>query len=756
MKFGIPSNRYDEFEFLLYLDLENPYIQNYVRYQLDQEKPIIVDKVKRHVTFWKELNAPDAILDLVSEGLKIPFLKKPPPIFLPNNSSVFKPAYSDWLFNTILEFEDFGFISKVKNIPYCCQPLQIEEHPSKLSLIHDESVLNDYVDKASFKLDGWEYMFENSNLAKYGIQFDIKKFYFHIPIHKDFKKYFGFAYKFPGSSVHTYYQFNVMPYGYTRAPLIARNFMKPLITKWRKLGILVSIYFDDGFAVSHKKAFLKKASHQILCDLLRAGLTPGLGKCFWDPIKSLSWIGLCWDFEKAGISITDRRTNKLSSKLLSMKKAWPVVSFRDISRLTGLLNSMYPVFKGREQLRSRGLQNMVNRMYQNELKWDELITLYEFHPNDLRLAENDINFWIENFQSLNFRPFHESVPSRLCWTDASQYAIAGIVVNAAHIPDPKNFLSIDRAFQEINDNGYISIDLNSKDVGKCDSPWIQDVGLKSNSPKLSRSSHDRVQNFRLKDKYDYKVYHRMLYEFEISTDSNERELLAAKNSIIGFGEFLRKNCVTIHLDNLNAAEILRKGSTKYRLHKYALQVDDFCLKNEIILNSVNIPRDINKIADGISKFVDFEDYSICEEFFMKIQKEFQITFTVDRFADNFNTKVLTFNSRFYVVGSTGVNSFNYDWGPPNINWIFPPPRLLVKSLNHLFKSKGNGVILSPDWKGREFYPFFNSEIFSPFLVRVKKYSGTNVFIEGSDKESFFGPKFNCAVIIWHYDFTNKM
>ena len=153
--------------------------------------------------------------------------------------------------------------------------------------------------------------------------------------------------------------------------------------------------------------FLKKASHQILCDRLRAGLIPGLGKCFWDPVKSLSWIGLHWDFEKAGISITKRRTEKLVSSLKEMKTAWPIVTFRKISRLTGLLNSMYPVFQGRKQLRSRGLQNMINRMYQNDLKWDELITLYEFLPNDLRLAENDIKFWINRFGTLNFRPFHK-------------------------------------------------------------------------------------------------------------------------------------------------------------------------------------------------------------------------------------------------------------------------------------------------------------------------------------------------------------
>ena len=35
----------------------------------------------------------------------------------------------------------------------------------------------------------------NSLDAKHGIQFDLNMYYFHIPIHPDYKKYFGFSFK---------------------------------------------------------------------------------------------------------------------------------------------------------------------------------------------------------------------------------------------------------------------------------------------------------------------------------------------------------------------------------------------------------------------------------------------------------------------------------------------------------------------------------------------------------------------------------
>ena len=145
---------------------------------------------------------------------------------------------------------------------------------------------------------------------------------------------------------------------------------------------------------------------------------------------------------------------------------------------------------------------------------------------------------------------------------------------------------------------------------------------------------------------------------------------------------------------------------------------------------------------------------ITDSFFDLFQSDFDIVITVDRFADNFNTKVSNFNSKYYCIGTAGVDCFNYDWGVPNMNWIFPPPRLLMKSINHLLKSRGVGLILTPDWKSSSFYPYFHSEFFRPYLRKKKVYRPSRLmFKQGSDKESFFGPNFNCAVTLWLYDFS---
>ena len=63
-------------------------------------------------------------------------------------------------------------------------------------------------------------------------------------------------------------------------------------------------------------------------------------------------------------------------------------------------------------------------------------------------------------------------------------------------------------------------------------------------------------------------------------------------------------------DNTNVPRILMHGSMKLDLHNLALSISSLCLKHKIVLLPEWIPRDINTIADSISRVSDFDDRSI--------------------------------------------------------------------------------------------------------------------------------------------------
>ena len=62
-------------------------------------------------------------------------------------------------------------------------------------------------------------------------------------------------------------------------------------------------------------------------------------------------------------------------------------------------------------------------------------------------------------------------------------------------------------------------------------------------------------------------------------------------------------------------------------------------------------------------------------------------------------------------------------------------------------------MLTPQWKASAFYPFVVKE-FQSYGFKYIVTSGKNIFVQGVDKSSFFGPGFNCAVNVWHFDYSN--
>jgi hypothetical protein len=204
---------------------------------------------------------------------------------------------------------------------------------------------------------------------------------------------------------------------------------------------------------------------------------------------------------------------------------------------------------------------------------------------------------------------------------------------------------------------------------------------------------------------------------------------------------------------MNAAMILEKGSSKFRLQNYAYYVDELCRRFKITLKTVWIPRCLNNVADILSKMIDYDDYTVQNDFYQLAIQISGFTPNFDRFANNWNTKCPHFNSVAYCVGSKGVNAFNYTWGGKARNWLFPPPRLIIPTVLHLKKSKGTGLLLIPQWKSAVFYPFLMDFAREPQLVNRWVLGGKNVFKRGIDNTTCFGPDFSGNVELWLFDFN---
>ena len=59
-RFGIDQSRYREFSYLSFMpDLNDIYLQNYVRFQLGVEVPVLKGRIAAHFQFWETLATPE-------------------------------------------------------------------------------------------------------------------------------------------------------------------------------------------------------------------------------------------------------------------------------------------------------------------------------------------------------------------------------------------------------------------------------------------------------------------------------------------------------------------------------------------------------------------------------------------------------------------------------------------------------------------------------------------------------------------------
>ena len=124
-------------------------------------------------------------------------------------------------------------------------------------------------------------------------------------------------------------------------------------------------------------------------------------------------------------------------------------------------------------------------------------------------------------------------------------------------------------------------------------------------------------------------------ESECELSSTWRELEAVHRVLNSKTESLEGQTVLVQTDNKNVVGILKVGSKKAHLQKIAINVDDFCKKHNIKLESKWIPRENNVEADFYSRCTDSNDWSLENHIFVDLDKKWG-PYTCEMFACSYN------------------------------------------------------------------------------------------------------------------------
>ena len=188
---------------------------------------------------------------------------------------------------------------------------------------------------------------------------------------------------------------------------------------------------------------------------------------------------------------------------------------------------------------------------------------------------------------------------------------------------------------------------------------------------------------------------------EALESSNARELLATLYSFKALSLFLRDLHLDHHMDNLGAvqalggiitayAEQIFGGSNTDRIQELVIQIDDCCINANINRRSIWVPRELNTIADYMSKLGTGDAFSYTVQPWVRSYLDSAFgKHTIDRFASRNNVQVTPprYNSLYFETEAEWLDAFSCHWAwTPQLtyenNWIHPPFKLLDQVLQH--------------------------------------------------------------------------
>lgn len=283
-------------------------------------------------------------------------------------------------------------------------------------LILDLRHVNKQVRLTKCKFENWKTASQYLTSDCFGFVFDLKSGYHHIDIFPNHQKYLGFSWKF-GETIK-YFVFTVLPFGLSSAGYIFTKVVRPLVAHWRKDGIKVTVYLDDGLGLADSEKVCYEQAERVKTDLILSGFVLNRDKCIWKPVQNLVWLGFTWDLKYCLLKLPTAKLTNFIELIDIILAAASRVKIRLLAKLCGKIISFTPAIGNVTQIMTR-----CNFFVINERDgWDQSVNL-----NRCPCSIREILFWKHNINILKPVPILRLNTDFKVFTDASNIGAAGYV-----------------------------------------------------------------------------------------------------------------------------------------------------------------------------------------------------------------------------------------------------------------------------------------------------------------------------------------
>ena len=258
------------------------------------------------------------------------------------------------------EYLKSGRIKETRSPPYIVSPLTVAKNShNKPRLILDLRYVNSFVYKDKIKFDDWRTMQDLVDNKGFLYKFDISQGYHHIDIDKNHQKYLGFSWKIDGKI--RYFMFTVLPFVLCSAPFILTKVMRSLVKFWRREGIKICVYIDDGLGASPSLDLAVEEAEFVRNSLNQCGFIINSKKSVWQPRKELIWLGIKINLIKSRFTIPESQILSIMESIQVTIKNLQYTIARNLSKLCRKIIPTKFVLGNIAQLKTRNIYTSFKR-----------------------------------------------------------------------------------------------------------------------------------------------------------------------------------------------------------------------------------------------------------------------------------------------------------------------------------------------------------------------------------------------------------
>lgn len=355
--------------------------------------------LRGHRSHWKNISAPNEVIDWIENGVHIPFVNVPDSFCLDNRH--FTPVQTNFIRDEISELLCSGAIKEVFYPPKCISPIScVPKKGGKYRLIVDLRLINQSCDPPKFQYEDINTVIEYVQPHDLLITLDIKNGFHHIPVALDHQQYLGISYQ------GRYFVWQVLPFGLSASPYFFCKTVRPVVKYLRMRGVRIASYVDDFMLLAEKQC-IQSHKDLFLDTLVNLGWVINHEKSSLLPEVTKNYIGYKVTTGKnPTLCVPNERIHKLRKDLKRVLTQCQVKA-RMLARIAGQCVSM-----AKAVLPAKLLLRNTYRLLASKNSWSDVLTM----DKDTKA---DLEWWLHALKSWNGAPIQTGPVDFQMETDAS-------------------------------------------------------------------------------------------------------------------------------------------------------------------------------------------------------------------------------------------------------------------------------------------------------------------------------------------------